>query len=151
MNDRFCSNCGKEIDSNNMFCSSCGTKLNQNSTNNNVVTVANNNVDSSQGDKLGLISLLLYFGASLVFSIITVFLPDEVRNYFSTLVGMCPLAGIVVMIVGRVKYPNNKLLKIVMWVIIASIILGIVLFIVVVIVCYVSCAGLYNGVYGIGG
>ena len=145
MNSKFCPSCGKENESNDMFCSNCGKSLNNNVVDNNTT---NNNVDSSQGDKLGLISLLLYFGASLVFSIITLSLPEDVRNYFSALVGMCPLAGIVVMIVGRVKYPNNRLLKIVMWVIIISIILEIVLFIILVVVCYISCVGCLDRIGG---
>jgi hypothetical protein len=51
-----------------------------------------------------------------------------------------PLAGIVFMIIGRVKYPSNKFLKVVMWIIIITEIVTVVAAAIIVITCFVTCA-----------
>lgn len=134
-NRKVCPNCGivNTIDS--QFCSNCGVQLTQN----NVVVNNQKNNDTSEGNKLGLLSLILYFLGTSIVSVIAYALPTAFRNYLSTLSGLFPLAGIVIMIVGRVKYPNNKLLKAAMWAIIGSIIFSLIAFIVFFIWCYVTC------------
>ena len=84
--------------------------------------------------------MVLYFAGSAVVTLISYFFPGDSRDAFMSLSGFCPLAGIVLMIIGRVKYPTNKFLKVVMWIIIGSIILGLFLFILFVIWCYITCS-----------
>ena len=46
------------------------------------------------------------------------------------------------MIVGRIKYPKNKLLKIAMWTIIICTIVGIIAFIVIMVLLYLACSSM---------
>ena len=131
-NNIVCSNCGSNNIGDSIFCSNCGKQLIQNNQ--------ANNVDDSKGNILGIISLALYFGGSVLIAFILRILPVTVRDSFSTLSGLCPLSGIIIMIIGRVKYPTNKFLKVVMWIIIGTIIISLVTFIIFVIWCYVTCA-----------
>lgn len=139
-NSSICPNCGTNNKTDSNFCRSCGTKLEQN----NVEVVYNHPVKSEDhnGEMLGVISLVLYFAGSIILSTITYFLPESFRVMFSSLVGLCPISGIIVMIIGRVKYPTNKFLKIVMWIIIGSIILCLIAIVIFMILCYVTCANM---------
>ena len=139
-NSRICPNCGTNNKTDSNFCESCGTKLEQN----NVEAVNNQPVKSENPNAkmLGVISLVLYFAGSTILSAITYFLPESFRVMFSSLVGLCPISGIIVMIIGRVKYPTNKFLKIVMWIIIGSIIFGLVAAVIFMIWCYATCANM---------
>lgn len=139
-NFRICPNCGTNNKTDSNFCESCSTKLEQN----NVEAVNNQPVKSENPNAkmLGVISLVLYFAGSTILSAVTYFLPESFRVMFSSLVGLCPISGIIVMIIGRVKYPTNKFLKIVMWIIIGSIILGLVAVVIFTIWCYVTCTNM---------
>ena len=136
-NNKICPNCQTHNDNNSKFCVNCGQQL---VLNNDIVNNQSNSINNSEGNMWGIISLLLYFAGTTIVSLITFILPDEVKDSFSSLIGMSPLAGIVIMIIGRVKYPKNKLLKIAMWLIIGSIFLSLVAFVLFVIWCYVTCA-----------
>ena len=157
-NSIICSNCGMENENNSKFCGNCGAQLIEEKTELNIVNTENVNVqqnvnssvdsnlennvidsDTKAGNKLGILALLLYFAAPTLVQSILMLFPEKIAITFSTLIGICPPVGLVLMIVGRIKYPNNKLLKIAMWVIIASIILSIVAVIVFMIACYVMC------------
>ena len=158
--DKFCHNCCKEIEEGTVFCTNCGVQLSQsdneaNNDNNSQietikeqpVTQQNNNVNSNQDNKsnatlFGVLSLVLYFAGSIIISLLSYLLPANSRDAFMSLSGFCPLVGIVLMIIGRVKYPTNKFLKVVMWIIIGSIILGIVAFILLFIWCYITCSNM---------
>lgn len=140
MENKFCPKCGSSLSNDSVFCTNCGAKIEQNS-----VEVSNKQPVKSEDSNatiLGIISLALYFAGEIVLSFITYFLPESFKVVFSSLIGLCPISGIIVMIVGRVKYPTNKFLKVVMWIIIGSIILGIVSVIIFMIWCYVTCANM---------
>ena len=141
-NSRICPNCGTNNKTDSNFCESCGTKLEQN----NVESVNNQQVKSEDDNAkmLGVISLVLYFADSIILSVIIHFLPESFKIPFSSLIGLCPTSGIIVMIVGRVKYPTNKFLKIVMWIIIGSIILSLISIVIFVICCYITCDSIAN-------
>ena len=136
-NTRICPNCGANNKTDSNFCVSCGTKIEQND----VETFNNQSVKSeaSNAKMLGIISLVLYFGGTTILSIVTSFLSESFSVMFSSLAGLCPILGIIVMIIGRVKYPTNKFLKVVMWIIIGSIIFSLVATVIFMIWCYVAC------------
>ena len=141
-NNNYCTKCGTKIEEGSMYCFNCGSPLKENTQQN---TIQDNNQipnNDKEGNKLGLISLVLYFAGSGILSVLVSMFPQETRNYFSSLIGLCPLASIVVMIVGRIKYPNNKLLKIAMWTIIICTLLGIIAFIVIMVLIYLACSSM---------
>ena len=141
-NNNYCTKCGTKIEEGSMYCFNCGSPLKENTQQN---TPQDNNQipnNDKEGNKLGLISLVLYFAGSGILSVLVSMFPQETRNYFSSLIGLCPLASIVVMIVGRIKYPNNKLLKIAMWTIIICTLLGIIAFIVIMVLIYLACSSM---------
>ena len=104
--------------------------------------VNNQNNNKSNATLFGVLSLVLYFAGSVIISLLSYFLPADSRDAFMSLSGLCPLAGIVLMIMGRVKYPTSKFLKVVMWIIIGSIILSIIAFILLFIWCYITCSNM---------
>ena len=141
-NNNYCTKCGTKIEEGSMYCFNCGSPLKENTQQN---TPQDNNQipnNDKEGNKLRLISLVLYFAGSGILSVLVSMFPQETRNYFSSLIGLCPLASIVVMIVGRIKYPNNKLLKIAMWTIIICTLIGIIAFIVIMVLIYLACSSM---------
>lgn len=138
-NNKKCCRCGKSNKIDLHFCSNFRMKLTPNNVqpniNNSGLTNDKINNDNSEGTKLGIISAALYFFGFIIVSLISNLLPPSLSDSFSVLGGICPLSGIVVMIAGRVKYPTNKFLKIVMWIIMVSIALGLIAFVVI----YISC------------
>ena len=144
MNNKICPKCGAKIEEAGRYCYNCGTPIIEKTIQNTNSGRNNNQVPNNdkEGDILGLISLVLYFaGSGLVSALISIF-PSDTRYYFSSLVGLCPLASIVVMIVARIKYPKNKLLKIAMWTIIICTIVGIIAFIVIMVLLYLACSSM---------
>ena len=146
-NNKYCRKCGTKIEEESIYCYNCGSLLTQNTQQN---TIKNNSMNvkvqnqdnDKEGDILGVISLILYFAGSGLISALIYFLPPNTRNYLSALGGLSPLASIVVMIVGRIKYPNNKLLKIAMWVIIICTLILIVSFIAIIVILFLVCTRL---------
>ncbi len=142
-NEKFCTHCGAMNQINSQYCTNCGMQINQNHVHSNMNNCnclnEQSNTNSSDGTKLGIISLVTYFCSPVIVGTIVSVLPTSIRDEFSSLGALCPLAGIITMIIGRVKYPNNKLLKVVMWVIIVSIILSVFAFVLFLIWCHVTC------------
>ena len=83
---------------------------------------------------LSIISLALFFGGSAVMGLITRLIPP-LSKLVSSLTGLCPLIAIVLMIIARVKCPQNKLAKITMWIYIVLSIIGFTLTIIFVVLC----------------
>ena len=140
MNNKKCQNCGTENKNESKFCTQCGKPFEEQVTDQQNNIVQTNDNDTKTANTLATISLVLFFGGSIIIGFFSYMLPTNIRYSFSSLSGICPLAGIVTMIVGRVKYPTNKFLKIVMWIIIASIIISLIIFILFIIWCYVTCS-----------
>lgn len=132
-NNKICQICGSTNEMSSQFCTKCGNQFRE-----------NNNNKNANAATLGIVSLILFFVGTGIVSIFSRFLPIDFSNAFSVLSGLCPLAGIVIMIVGRIKYPTNKFLKITMWVIILSIILSIILFVLMFMFCYITCTQIIN-------
>lgn len=135
-----CEKCGSNNNYENKYCNNCGNELSVNNSLENNTSFENEKtnveVKDKIGEKLGVISLLLYFVGPMILSLFNYVLANQYVSYIiSPFVGVCPLSGIVIMIIGRIKYPNNKLLKIAMWIIIVSIIFSIISAIIILISC----------------
>lgn len=142
-----CHNCNNVVDENVEFCTLCGTKIqknyeivnNQNNTPQEIKNDKESPEEKKAGDKIAIISLVLYFVASkVIFPIIEIWL-QHITPIIAYLDLLFPVAGIIAMIYGRIKYPKNKSLKIVMWVIIIYTIAMIIMFIYLVIACNAIC------------
>ena len=137
---KFCANCGAKLShddtkENKTLVETVNTQLDDNTINNDT-----QNKDSSS-NLLGLISLILIFGVPSVASTISDLFPVGSRDAFLSFLALFPLAGIVLMIIGRVKNPKDKFLKAVMWAVIASIIYLLFLYVLLSMLCYLTCNG----------
>lgn len=134
-----CPNCGRNNKQNNKFCEYCGNALNQLNNAKTVQEPEETEEDAKKAKELGLISLALYFLGTTICGLFRSMLPDSLSPIITSMAGLCPTAGIITMVYGRIKYPKNKFLKIVMWIIIATIIVGIIVSIVLFIACMMMC------------
>ena len=135
-----CPNCGTENLPTDKFCANCGYSL----TGEILTPKTMTEEEEKQAQNVGIIALLLYFLGSTALGAISAMLPEEVRPFLASMTGLCPMAGIGTMIYGRIKYPQSKFLKTVMWIILITIIAGIVLTIVVLISCIFACNSIVN-------
>ncbi len=117
MNSKRCNRCGMVNTMDAQYCSNCGEYLDS-SMNNSVNNDAD--MDKKKADNMATISALLFYLGAWVVAIISKIIP-VIGDLLYNMRGLCSIAGIVIMIVGRVKYPDNKALKIVMWAIIVTI------------------------------
>ncbi len=149
----YCSNCGKEIKEDEKFCQNCGKEIvRDENVKEEVVLEAervdevNNNVeadqnlekqkeefDNSQANLLCTISVILTYGVGIICCIPGLSILAEITPF-------CSLAGLVLMIVARVKYPKNIFAKVLMWLYIATVIIYIVLMVAIIIACGIACA-----------
>ena len=142
-----CSKCGTNNDINNVYCTKCGNELN----NNNIYPTSEENdtiiIDNYQKENedytdkniaiiLGIISLVLYFLSPIIINKISSNLQEQSIINISSISGICRMTGVIIMIFGRIKYPNSKFLKGVMWSIIVSIVLLITAIILLIGACY---------------
>ncbi len=151
----YCKNCGKELSSEDKFCSNCGLGNKLDPDNNQTNTLKDNETSANSSgtinDKedrecniLCIISLICLFINSGVLSIYGTKLDEA--NSFSSILGLAPLVGVVLMIVARVKYPKKTFPKVLMWIYIVNIIIFIIFFIMFFVLCYgcVSSMGDWN-------
>lgn len=127
----YCKNCGVKLEGEN-FCQNCGNSLVPNQT---PVVAQQVEIKDNTADILCTISVCLYFGMPLLSTLLCI-------------IGLAPLAYIispfsriaayVLMIIARVKYPESKFAKILMWIYIALFAVSIVLAIILTIACGVS-------------
>ena len=99
--------------------------------------------DNKTGNIYAVISLVLVltFPASVVLTEeLGEYLPDVIRNLFYSVNLLVPLTGIVLMIIGRVKFPKNTFLKVLMWVYISFAIIMVIATVAVMIACAVLCS-----------
>ena len=126
MNGKRCNRCGMVNTVDAVYCSNCGgyldSNMNMNSNMNNSI-----DIDKQRAEKMATIALYMFYVAPLF----SAYLGSVAYN--SLLVLVCkililgPIVGIIVMIVGRIKYPYNNSLRVVMWAIIVTIMVMLVL------------------------
>ena len=130
MNGKRCNRCGMVNTVDAVYCSNCGGYLDSNmNMNNNMNSNMNNSIDidKKRAEKMATIALYMFYVAPLF----ALYLGSVAYN--SLLVLVCkililgPAFGIIVMIVGRIKYPYNNSLRVVMWAIIVTIMVMLVL------------------------
>ena len=120
MNGKRCNRCGMVNTVNAVYCSNCGGYLDSN---------MNNTVDKAKkrAEKMATIALYMFYVAPLF----ALYLGSATYNSLLALVCkiliLGPAFGIIVMIVGRIKYPYNNSLRVVMWAIIVTIMVMLVL------------------------
>ena len=147
----YCINCGKEIDEKGNFCINCGTKVVKTDDQQKNVTIINNYQttkpveapeDKKKADTLCVISLVLMYAVPTVLTSFASAISSTSKplySIFSGLSSMSCLAGIVLMIVARVKYPHNVFAKVLMWIYIIFLGFGIIAVIVFTIACAIAC------------
>ena len=137
----YCINCGNKLSDTDRFCPECGT---ENTTGTNITpvsntqtnnqTVNNNNEmspeDKKNADMLCVISLICTFGGSLV----TAVFPPA-----AAITGIMPLAGLILMIVARVKYPKSTFAKVLMWLYIVLYVMAVLAVILMVYALVIAC------------
>ena len=151
-----CEHCGIALTPEDLFCTNCGVPRNQNTTPNEQIQYVQPQVqyvqapgekvytkeDDKMANQLCIYSLLLQYVAPLVIGVIAgVFsvIAEELGYVVSSVSLLCPLAAFVLMVVARVKYPQNRFAKILMWIYIVTIGLSLLIFIFIVAAC-VMCA-----------
>lgn len=146
----YCKNCGKKIEDGKLECANCGTKvedkekINEGEIVNNVSPSVNDNSiksveDEKNANLLCVISLILYFGSSALTGLLY-YVSAFSGMSVASITSICPLAGIVLMIIARVKYPKNKFAKILMWIYIILTILTIVSVVILFAACIYACS-----------
>ena len=145
----FCVNCGIGIkDSNFTYVENTEQIVNNNNVN--IQNLKPNQVPMSDKDRknanlLCIISLICGFGPSIITALFKLLgIPDVLSNIFMYSDGFLTLAGIVLMIIDRVNYPQSKFAKVVMWIYIVLLILfviGIILLIIFIGLLAYSCSG----------
>lgn len=144
----FCKNCGKNLNNGDKFCTGCGQSIDGNSNPQQVVEKDSQSDMSTEDIKtarlLTILSIVFtYCSSAIAAFLIGVFgaIPG-LEKALSAIAGISPLAGIVLLIVARVKYPKYKFAKILMWFDIIMIIIAIVSFILFALLCYVICSSI---------
>lgn len=124
----YCEKCGAKLESGATFCVSCGNKI----ISTPVKQVTSD--DDKKANRLGIISLILHFGATPVIGYISkvaMFASADLSEFIAAVgVLACYITSLVLMIIGRVKYPKNTLCKVVMWIYIslfAVVVIGLLL------------------------
>ena len=131
-----CPNCKTLNTGESNYCAECGAKIA-----NGIIkeVISNNSEDENKANYLAIIGFVLYYIAPIVIPKLLTEMPKSIINTSSSFVGLCPLAAIVIMIIGRNKYPQNKLLKALMWCIIFTITISLLTFIIFFMWCMASC------------
>lgn len=143
----YCGNCGKQVE-NGYFCSECGSRIIQENNNDlinqNIVNVQNSSLnkmrkeDEKSANLLCILSIIFSYAIPIPLSFIGELVP-AMMSFAISISGICPLAGLVLMIVARIKYPESKFAKILMWVYIVTIALSMIVFIVFMVSCAIAC------------
>lgn len=150
----FCSHCGTKIEEGNSFCTNCGakidnnTEINNNATNNensnnvtNTTPIPQEQKDYSEAKIMCIASVILTYFSTGILAVISQAVP-MLQKLLTSIAGLCPVAGIILLIMVRVKYPEYKPGKVIMWVYIISLIVSIIAFILLAAFCYMICSSI---------
>ena len=138
----FCSNCGTKLSENENFCTNCGKQMKVVETPQQVQVkkdIEETPEDKKNAHLLCIISLILTFASDIIAGIVSVIFPP-LGSLLVEVAPLCNLAGLVLMIVARVKYPKNKFAKILMWIYIILFLLGILAVVLLFVACMYTCS-----------
>lgn len=156
-----CKNCGIEITEDCKFCTNCGTPVEEvQNTTPSTQTVEDNRIeiqnavnintsveDDKKANKLCIISLVLKYVPSIIIGGVygaSVDSSNSIANALTLLLGLGPLAALILMIYVRVKYPKNTFGKVLMWLYIIEIVFSLIALVIIMI----TCAGILNSCKG---
>ena len=122
----YCNNCGSKLEKEEVYCGNCGTKINQHIQVQENKIKLETNEEKKSANKLCIIAVILSVGSSVLLSIFNSNY-KEIQKILSPILFLCKLTAIVIVIVTRVKYPNNVFAKVLMWILIIEIV-SIILF-----------------------
>ena len=147
----YCSKCGENIQNGDNFCANCGeTVFVDSNVNMPQVYGVNKNITlENQKDKnvdfLCILSLVIGMVLPTLFNFVDGLLKSKkllaVSNFLNSIIGLFSIAGLVLMIIIRVKYPKNKFGKILMWIYIVFFVLSFLVLFVTLLACFTSCYG----------
>lgn len=135
-----CKNCNEVLNEGDKFCQNCGTSVNGEKRN--VVVEDNKGQVREEEDKvptiMALVSLGLFFLGGTVARIL---LP---KGDIGSLSLLFPLAGLVLVINAKIRYPRSIPVKVAFWLIILAIVALIVFWVLLMLTCNMVC-GSING------
>ena len=150
-----CRNCGTYYDNSQNQCPKCGAAAESNSPHpeyspppeyRNVPPPPTERKDPFNERLLCIIALVLLliplpalFFITDAISIFSEKAPEHLYNITYSLLILCPLAGIVLMIIARVKYPQSRFAKVVMWIYIVTVSISVILTIIAIVSCMIAC------------
>ncbi len=111
----YCSKCGNKINEGNNFCTKCGFQTNQiiKAENNNQLD--NQNKETKEATILSIASILLINSSEFFLPLLYYQDPllniiiDSLRIFF-------PIVGLFLIVIAIIKYPQNKLVKAIVWI-----------------------------------
>lgn len=92
-------------------------------------------IDDKNAKVIGTVSLILFFLGSIFERILVHILPVDYHIFTYGLSRMLFFASIILIVNGRIKYPDNKFLKTVMWIMIIAFLILLVLFLIFLAMC----------------
>lgn len=133
-----CPKCNNDNNENSNFCIYCGNQLK------NEIRLKDNKEDEKKSTQLLIVSIALYIGGPLItklLNLINSIMPQN--SIIPTIKNILPsfsLIAIGILIYGRVKYPNNKGIKIALIVLSTIYIITIIAGIILLIACITTCS-----------
>ena len=120
----YCAKCGTLLVSGNRFCTNCGSPIPQLGTSvpsgEYVSVVSQSDENNKKANILCIVSLVLYFLGPIVFNIILSainFILEDISFFALLIPSISPrLIAFILMIVARIKYPDSKFAKALMWI-----------------------------------
>lgn len=139
----FCRSCGAKIEEGNKFCTVCGSSVQDNNDNNNITANKEDIKEKTPEEQDAIANKLCWLSLGLTFGfpIIGLFFASLRLTVFTYITSWGPIAGLICLIIARIKYPKNTFSKILLISYIILLIIGIILLILIVKACVSAIRG----------
>lgn len=125
----YCINCGKKLNDSDKFCSTCGAKvILRDDSKYSLESKATPNL-------LCVIAIILFTFCPFLFNSIANWNP-----IFESFTAFCPMSGLAILIYVRLRYPNNRIAKILLILFSILFILFLLFIIFILVSCFISCS-----------